>query len=75
MTERVKKARDKIAEEKRGLVERLRNPIFLAAGASIAYKLVTYYSGLEIGQEDFRLAVDVLTWVLLGTGVYSKFNK
>jgi hypothetical protein len=60
-------------------VDRLKNPVFIAAGGSFLYKLYNSYGvakGLPpINLDEFKTAVDMTTWVILGYGVYSVFPK
>lgn len=57
-----------------GLKVRLKNPLFLAALAGIVYKVLKY-CGVEIPQAEFRDIVDLVTWGLIGVGVYSRYDK
>lgn len=67
-----------VETKKEGFVERAKNPLFLAAGLSFIYtaytKLAAQYGLPQIELGDFQLAVDLLAYVILGTGIYSTFN-
>lgn len=54
-------------------VERAKNPFFIAAVASLGYQLLAKY-GKAPTFEEWQLWVDLVTYVLIGTGVYSKFT-
>jgi soluble cytochrome b562 len=68
------KAKAVVTKKKASLVERLKNPIFVLAAASFTYKVLdVYHVAPELTL--YQSGVDLLTWVLIGTGVYSTFGK
>lgn len=62
------------------IVDRIKHPAFIAAATGFIY---TFYRGYavpkfnapEIPEGDFRIFVDLIAYALIGTGVYSTFNK
>ncbi|WP_433958530.1 hypothetical protein [Cytobacillus horneckiae] len=68
------KAKEVIQEKKENFIDRIKNPIFILAATSFAYKVLEMYGvAPELGL--YQNAVDLVTWVLIGTGVYSTFGK
>lgn len=55
------------------MVERLKNPLFLAAIASVIYQIMAKY-GVAPTFDEWQLWIDLLTYAIIGTGVYSKFT-
>ena len=59
---------------KEKLVTRLRNPAFLLALAGLIYQILESF-GIQIPKETYREAVDVISYVFIGVGVYSSFDS
>ena len=55
------------------LKKRFKNPIFRLALASFVYQIFTKL-GIQIDAETFRLCVDILSYILIGAGVYTSFS-
>lgn len=58
--------------------DRMKNPLFIAAAASFVYtaysKLGLMYGWAVLDLGTFQLFVDLVAYVILGTGVYSVFG-
>ncbi|MGF2618439.1 hypothetical protein FZC84_21280 [Rossellomorea vietnamensis] len=54
--------------------ERLRNPVFILAIASLVYQLLGQLN-IQIEQSLFEQIVDVLCYGFIGFGVYSTFQS
>lgn len=54
--------------------ERFTNPLFLAAAASALYQFLAKYHYAPTFDE-WQLWVDLFTYSIIGTGVYSRFLK
>lgn len=58
--------------------DRIKNPAFIAAAAGFAYTIynkVAAANGLPaIPAGDFQLAVDLIAYAMIGTGVYASFT-
>lgn len=58
--------------------DRVTNPLFIAAAASFAYttytKLALLYGWATLDEGTFQVFVDLVAYVILGTGVYSVFG-
>lgn len=52
--------------------KRLKNKAFLLALSSIAYQVVAKYVGINEG--DYQLIVDLITYSLIGIGIYHDFS-
>ena len=65
--------------EKPGRWERLKHPLFLSGAAGFVYttytKLALLYGWATLDEGLFQVAVDLLAYALIGTGVYSTFTK
>lgn len=59
-------------------IERMKNPLFIAACAGFIYtaytKLALQYGWASLDQGTFQLFVDLVAYALIGTGVYSTFG-
>jgi hypothetical protein len=51
-------------------LERVKNPIFLFAFFAFVYQALNHY-GVQVELGTYQQAVDILTYVVLGFGVYS----
>jgi uncharacterized membrane protein len=56
------------------MLKRLKNPIFLMALASITYTILSKL-GVKLTTDEFKIYVDLLSYILLGAGVYTSFDK
>ena len=54
-------------------LERVKNPIFLFAFFAFVYQALNHY-GVQVDLGTYQQAVDILTYVVLGFGVYSTGN-
>jgi hypothetical protein len=53
--------------------KRLANPVFLLAVAGLLYQFVTRYMP-NLQYDTFKLIVDTVTYIVIGTGIYSTFE-
>jgi len=51
-------------------LSRIKNPIFLFAFFAFVYQALSYY-GIQVELGVYQQTVDILTYVVLGFGVYS----
>lgn len=54
--------------------KRITNPVFLLALASAAYQLLVKY-GQAPTFDQWQVYVDLVSYTLIGTGVYKTFDK
>ncbi|MFD2702803.1 hypothetical protein ACFSVM_20390 [Paenibacillus shunpengii] len=54
--------------------ERVKNPMFVAAVVSFVYQILAN-NGVAPDMGMWQLGVDLLTYSLMGFGIYSTFNK
>jgi len=54
------------------MLERLKNPIFLAAVASLIYQIISRY--VEVDPTMYGNIVNIITFILIGGGVWSTFS-
>lgn len=71
MTEQAKKI---VKKKKEGLVQRLKNPIFIAAAAAFTYKILEHYE-VAPPLEMFNIGIDLAAYALIGSGIYSTFGR
>lgn len=55
------------------MLERVKNPVFIAAAASLLYQVLSKY-GLAPTLMQYQLFIDLLSYLLIGAGVYSQFD-
>lgn len=55
------------------MLERMKNPLFIAAAASLVYQVLEKY-GYAPTFDDYQMAVDLVSYLLIGVGVYSQFT-
>lgn len=55
------------------MLERIKNPLFIAAVASLLYQLLSKY-GVAPTFEQYQLVVDLITYTFIGVGVYNQFK-
>lgn len=53
---------------------RLKNPIFIAAAAALIYQVLQRY-GIAPERADYNAAVDLITYIAIGAGIYSTFGQ
>ena len=57
------------------MMERFKNPFFILAIASLVYQILKA-CGVEISDEIYQLSVDIISYGLIGVGVYTTdFSK
>jgi hypothetical protein len=49
-------------------------PWLIAGFAGLAFRILTEYAGFHIDSELWRNGVDILSYALIGIGVYSKHD-
>ncbi|SDC86591.1 hypothetical protein SAMN05428987_3095 [Paenibacillus sp. CF095] len=54
--------------------KRLTNPLFIAAAVGLAYQVLEKY-GVAPDFGTWQIGVDLVTYALIGSGVYSTFKK
>lgn len=54
--------------------KRVKNPIFLLAVSGLVYQALPLI-GVHLPENTFRTLIDCVSYVLIGTGVYSSFDK
>ncbi|KJD45509.1 hypothetical protein [Paenibacillus terrae] len=54
--------------------QRLTNPLFIAAVVGLAYQVLGKY-GVAPDFGTWQIGVDIVSYALIGTGVYSTFKK
>ncbi|MET3210792.1 UNVERIFIED_CONTAM: hypothetical protein ABIC26_003753 [Paenibacillus sp. PvR008] len=52
---------------------RLANPLFITAAVGLAYQVLEKY-GVAPDFGTWQIGVDIVSYALIGTGVYSTFN-
>jgi hypothetical protein len=60
-------------KQKAAFKKRITNPLFLAAIASVIYQVLAKY-GQAPDLGTYQLYVDLITYALLGGGIYSTFG-
>lgn len=55
------------------MLERVKNPIFIAAAASLIYQGLAKY-GVAPTFDQYQMFVDLATYLLIGVGVYNQFQ-
>ena len=58
----------------KNMKKRLRNPIFIIALVGVVYQLCQKY-GVNIDENLLKDIVDILSYLFIGVGVYSTFDK
>lgn len=61
-------------KQRAALIKRLKNPLFLAALAAGLYQLLVKYN-VAPDAGTYQLYVDLVTYALLGGGIYSTFSS
>jgi uncharacterized membrane protein len=56
------------------LIKRFKNPLFLVALAGLIYQVLQGF-GVKIDQLQFKSVVDLISYVLIGSGIYSSFGN
>lgn len=54
--------------------QRAKNPLFILALASVVYQLLKGF-GVEIEQGVFQQCVDIISFLLIGVGVYGTLSS
>lgn len=67
-----------VEEKKENFLTRVKNPLFLLAITGFIYTVYTRLAEANgwptIEPGDFQLAVDLIAYLFIGTGVYSTFG-
>jgi len=56
------------------MLDRLKHPLFIAAIAGFTYQILKHFN-VEIDQEMFKLGADLISYMLIGSGIYSTFPR
>ncbi len=59
---------------KNTFLNRVKNPIFLLAATSLLYQALKKYN-LVSNLESYQQFIDLITYIFIGTGIYSTFEK
>ncbi|MGW8957856.1 hypothetical protein [Paenibacillus sp. NPDC055715] len=54
--------------------QRLTNPLFITAAVGLAYQVLEKY-GVAPDFGTWQIGVDIVSYAVIGTGVYSSFKK
>lgn len=54
--------------------KRVKNPLFIAAAAGLAYQIMAQF-GVAPDEAMYKTAIDIVSFVFIGAGVYSTFPK
>lgn len=59
--------------------DRIKNPVYLVAASAFLYQLYTFlakkYGWALITETDWRVALDLLAYTLIGVGIHSTFTE
>ncbi|MGE5328242.1 MAG: hypothetical protein ACM3KR_01885 [Deltaproteobacteria bacterium] len=58
----------------KNMKKKLTNPLFLIALFGFIYQVLQYF-GIKIPDADFKTFVDLISYIVIGTGVYSTYDK
>jgi len=56
------------------MINRIKNPLFIMALSGLIYNALKYF-GINIPDDEFRTFVDIVSYLLLGAGVYTSYEK
>lgn len=56
------------------IIKRFKNPVFLVALCGLIYQILQGF-GVKIDQLQFKNVVDLVSYIFIGSGIYSSFGN